>query len=80
MNRADSIAWAGAAPTGTTTRHGGRRVPIELLLVVIALGGGLLGAVAHPLLGPGLAIALAVLLMARHMGAEVRALDAWDGK
>jgi hypothetical protein len=52
---------------------------IELWLLAIALGGALLAA-TQPLLGPFLAIALAMRLTLRHMAAEVRALEAWDGE
>ena len=80
MNRVDRMTWASDGRGGEGSAKPRGRLPIELSLVVIALGGELLGAIAHPLLGPGLAIAAATLLMARHMAAEVRALDAWDGR
>ena len=79
MNRVDQVAWVDVGRTGLPSSRHVHRVPIELMLLGIALGGALLTA-TQPLLGPAVAIALATSLMLRHLAAEVRALDAWDGK
>jgi hypothetical protein len=78
MNGVEHVAWGAADDGSSSWRVACRRVPLELVLLAVATVGELLGAVTHPLAGAMIAIVVAVALTARHVGAEVRALRAWE--
>ena len=73
MNTVQRIGFAGAA--GADHRA---QVPLELLIIVIAIAGPLLGALTDIRLGAAVTIVVATVVTLRRMRAEVLALRAWD--
>jgi hypothetical protein len=77
MNRVEPIAW-GSASHRAATVPAPARVPTELSILAVAMAGELFGALTHPFAGALAGAAVAVLLTLRRIGADVRAMHAWE--